>query len=63
MKHVAQVIEELRRYIAASAERADLEEVDTLLSVALADLKRKLARKRTTSPNERLGSDKPGPSE
>ena len=43
MKHVGQTIEELRRYIARSEARADLEEVDALLSVALEEVRRKLA--------------------
>lgn len=43
MKHVGQTIEDLRRYIARSEARADLEEVDVLLSVALEEVRRKLA--------------------
>ena len=45
MKHVAQVIGELRRYIAGAEARAELEETDSLLAVALEDLKRKIVRK------------------
>ena len=43
MKHIAQVLEELRRYIAGKEDRAELEEIDTLLSVALEEVRRKLA--------------------
>ena len=43
MTHVQKTIEELRRYIAQSEARAELEEVDTLLSVALEEVRRKLA--------------------
>ena len=43
MQHIRKSIEELRRYIAASEARAELEEVDALLAVALAELRRKLA--------------------
>jgi hypothetical protein len=46
MKHIAQVLEELRRYIAGKEDRADLEEIDSLLSVALSEVRRKLARQR-----------------
>lgn len=45
MKHVVQVIGELRRYIAGNEARAELEETDSLLAVALEDLKRKIVRK------------------
>jgi len=44
MKHIAQVLEELRRYIAGKDDRAELEEIDTLLSIALEEVRRKLAR-------------------
>lgn len=44
MKHIAQVLNELRRYIAGKEDRADLEEIDTLLSVALEEVRRKLAQ-------------------
>jgi predicted transcriptional regulator len=43
MQHVRRTIEELRRYIAASKSRSDLEEVDVLLAVALEEVRRKLA--------------------
>jgi len=46
MRHVRATIEELRRYIAESEDRADLEEVDTLLSVALEDVRARLRAKR-----------------
>jgi hypothetical protein len=45
VKHVAQVISELRWYIAGSESRAELEETDSLLAVALEDLRRKIAHK------------------
>ena len=45
MRHVQEVIRELRRYIAAKPDRADLEEIDTLLAVALEEVRRKLAQK------------------
>lgn len=43
MKHIRKTIEDLRRYIAASEMRAELEEIDALLAVALEELRRKLA--------------------
>lgn len=43
MRHIRPTIEELRRYIAKSEARADLEEVDALLAVALEEVRRKLA--------------------
>ena len=43
MRHIHKTIEELRRYIARSEARADLEQVDSLLSVALEEVRRKLA--------------------
>lgn len=45
VRHVAQVIGELRRYIAVSESRTDMEEVDSLLAVALEELKRRIVRK------------------
>ena len=45
MRHVAKAISELRRYIAGSEVRAELEETDSLLAVALEDLRRKIAQK------------------
>lgn len=44
MKHVEQELIGLRRYIAASDARADMEEVDTLLAVALEELRRQIIR-------------------
>ena len=44
MRHIAQVLEELRRYIAGKEDRAELEEIDTLLSIALEEVRRKLAQ-------------------
>lgn len=43
MKHVRDTIMALRRHIAASGERAALEEVDALLDVALQEVRRKLS--------------------
>ncbi|MGN6304813.1 MAG: hypothetical protein ACTHNH_08360 [Mesorhizobium sp.] len=45
MKHVRQSIEELRRYIATCEDHDDLYEVDTLLGVALEEVRRKIAEK------------------
>lgn len=42
MRHIHQTIGELRRYIAASDKREELEEIDALLAVALTELRRKL---------------------
>lgn len=53
MKHVRETIEELRHYIAASEDRTDLEEVDTLLAVALEEVRRKLAKKQQAGNGER----------
>jgi hypothetical protein len=44
MQHIAQVLKELRVYIAAKEDRAELEEIDTLLSMALEEVRRKLAK-------------------
>lgn len=49
MQHVRKTVEELRRYIAGSESRDDLEEVDVLLSLALEELRRKLASKRNST--------------
>jgi hypothetical protein len=46
VKHVRETIEELRRYIAQNDSHHVLEEVDTLLSVALEDVRRKLTEAR-----------------
>lgn len=43
VQHIRTSIEELRRYIDRSEARAELEEVDSLLSVALEEVRRKLA--------------------
>ena len=45
MQHVRKTVEELRRYIAKSESREELEEVDILLSLILEELRRKLAKK------------------
>jgi hypothetical protein len=52
VKHVAQVLGELRRYIAASEARKELDETDCLLGVALDDLRRKIARKDQASARD-----------
>jgi hypothetical protein len=46
LQHVRRTIEELRRYISTCDARAELEEVDTLLAVALEEVRRKLEQKR-----------------
>jgi len=43
VQHVRKTIEDLRRYIATSNVREDLEEVDGLLAIALVELRRKLS--------------------
>lgn len=50
MQHVRKSIEDLRRYIAASKVRAELEEVDALLAVALEEVRRKLAASKPARP-------------
>jgi hypothetical protein len=45
MKHVRASLEELRRYISTCEARPELEEVDVLLSMALEEVRRKLASK------------------
>ncbi len=52
MHHVRKTIEDLRRYIAMSESRAELEEVDTLLAVALEEVRRKLSKKPDRPPEE-----------
>lgn len=61
MKHVRETIEELRRYIAENDSHHLLEEVDTLLSVALEDVRRKLteARRRGNPIDLTRSRDKP----
>lgn len=44
MQHIRETIVDLRRYIAKSEVRKDLEEVDALLAVALEEVRRKLAK-------------------
>lgn len=44
MQHIQKTIIELRRYIAASSVRSELEEIDALLAVAQEELRRKLSR-------------------
>ena len=45
MKHVRATIEELRRYILHCEDHDSLQEVDTLLDVALQEVRRKLAER------------------
>lgn len=45
MHHIRKTIEDLRRYIAVSESRDELEEVDALLDVALQEVRRRLAEK------------------
>jgi hypothetical protein len=52
VKHIAQVLGELRRYIAASEARDELEETDCLIGVAFDDLRRKIARKDQTGERQ-----------
>lgn len=49
MQHVRKTIEELLRYIKASADRDELEEVEALLAVALQEMRRNLAKKQQAS--------------
>lgn len=58
MQHIRTSIEGLRRYIAASEVRIELEEVDALLAVALEEVRRKLAAGRS-APAKR-GEPEPG---
>lgn len=58
MRHVRATIEELRRYIATCEARKELEEVDSLLAIALEEVRRQLARYNTEAG--RVGN--PGPS-
>lgn len=48
MNHVRATIEELRKYISHCEAHDDLQEVDTLLAVALEEVRRKLAQKTKT---------------
>lgn len=45
MQHVRNTIEQLRRYIATCEAHHELEEVDSLLGVALEEVRRKLQQK------------------
>lgn len=45
MEHVRSTLEEFRRYISSCEARPELEEVDVLLSMALEEVRRKLASK------------------
>lgn len=55
MRHVRKSIEELRRYIASSTARAELEEVDALLAVALEEVRRKLATEAREDQRHEIG--------
>lgn len=58
MQHIRRSIEELRRYIAASKVRTELEEVDALLAVALAEVRRKLAASETQKARRSSSGEK-----
>ncbi|WP_459086008.1 hypothetical protein [Mesorhizobium sp. A556] len=45
MQHVRRTIEDLRRYISTCEDHTDLEEVDTLLAVAVEEVRRKIQQK------------------
>lgn len=49
VRHIEHVLRELRHYIAAKEDHAELEEIDTLLSVAQEEVRRKLAQKKGMS--------------
>lgn len=53
MNHVRSTIEELRRYIATCDAHDDLMEVDTLLAVALEEVRRKLTAKQKAEAAKR----------
>jgi hypothetical protein len=53
MQHVRRTIEELRRYIAQCEARVELEEVDSLLAVALEEVRRKLQQKENEQLRQR----------
>ncbi|MGB3643490.1 MAG: hypothetical protein WBA15_03340 [Mesorhizobium sp.] len=52
MKHVRATLEELRRYISTCEAKPELEEVDVLLSMALEEVRRKLASKAAKTASE-----------
>ena len=56
MQHVRSTIEELRRYIATCEAHDDLLEVDTLLAVALEEVRRKIqqAENRQRKPSAEI---------
>jgi hypothetical protein len=53
MQHVRHTIEQLRRYIATCEAHDELQEVDTLLGVALEEVRRKIQQ---SSDRQRQGS-------
>ena len=55
MQHIRRSIEDLRRYIASSTARAELEEVDALLAVALEEVRRKLATEARKDQRREIG--------
>lgn len=50
MQHVRNTIEQLRRYIASCEAHDELEEVDTLLAVALEEVRRKIQQTANRRP-------------
>jgi hypothetical protein len=50
MKHVRSTIEELRRYISTCEAHNELQEVDTLLALALEEIRRKLTAAQRKEP-------------
>jgi hypothetical protein len=58
VKHIRDSIEELRHYIAENDAHHVLEEVDTLLSVALEDVRRKLVAAQRQGKSTSLSEQK-----
>lgn len=54
MQHVRHTIEQLRRYIATCEAHDDLLEVDTLLAVALEEVRRKIQQSRDRERQSRV---------
>ncbi len=54
MQHVRTTIEQLRRYIATCEAHDELLEVDTLLAVALEEVRRKIQQSRDRDRPDRL---------
>jgi len=53
MQHVRKTIEQLRRYIATCEAHDELEEVDSLLGVALEEVRRKIQQNRDRERHDR----------